>query len=164
VDRIRTILSFGGRIASARHYAAYDVAEVLRYEIKAWSDSVAKSADLGNPELSAEAKDTINATVARILTEGEAASSPEDQAEAFQWYLKAFEMKSPSAASALALIYIGGHLGQPKSATPASFRPPVGQLEAPCLPEGYRHCGRSCRSSVSCRTNPIIRDKALSAT
>ena len=37
-----------------------------------------------------------------------------DEAAAMQWFLKAFEMKSPEAAAALSQIYRFGMLGQPK--------------------------------------------------
>lgn len=101
--------------------AAYVVAEALRYGIKAWSEAAIRSTDIGNPKLSPDARKAAGEAVARILTDGESATSSKEKAEAFHWYLRAFDMRSPDAASALSTIYSSGKLGQPKDPTKADY-------------------------------------------
>jgi hypothetical protein len=57
--------------------------------------------------------------VAHMLRDGTGVAK--DEAAALQWFLKAFEMKSHSAASALGQIYGFGMLDQPKDPAKAKF-------------------------------------------
>jgi uncharacterized protein len=70
-----------------------------------------KAAELGDADSAS--------TAAGMLREGTGVAK--DEAAALQWYLKAFEMKSPSAASALGQIYAFGMLDQPKDPAKVKF-------------------------------------------
>lgn len=70
-----------------------------------------KAAELGD----ADSADSV----AHMLRAGTGVAK--DEAAALQWFLKAFEMKSPSAASALGQIYGFGMYDQPKDPAKAKF-------------------------------------------
>jgi TPR repeat protein len=70
-----------------------------------------KAAELGDADSAS--------TVAHMLRDGTGVAK--DEAAALQWFLKAFEMKSPEAAGALSQIYAFGMLDQPKDPEKSKF-------------------------------------------